>query len=101
MFRGSQMARLTPLFLAVVLACYPSGCGWHVNLNERSGSLEDDYVGEPLTDRTKRYEKALEVSNAIVERMKVDDYGSIYDDYFLPELQATVPRAIALNLPRR
>lgn len=49
----------------------------------------------------KKYERALEVSNAIVRRMSAKEYEAIYDDYFLPELRSIVPKNEFMNSMRR
>jgi len=56
------------------------GCEFHVSKSHRSGSVDDEYVGEPLTDDVKRYEHALEVSNRFVVALKAEQFDTIREE---------------------
>ncbi|MBK7644867.1 MAG: hypothetical protein IPJ19_17805 [Planctomycetes bacterium] len=39
--------------------------------------MNDEYVGEPLTEDVRKYEHALEVSNGFVETLKAEKFDTI------------------------
>ena len=62
--------------LLLLCSCLP-GCDFHFTHFHRSGPIDDDYVGEPLTEDVKQYEPALERCNEFVRRLKKGEYASI------------------------
>ena len=64
------------------------GCDF--NTNVRSGTVDDDYIEEPLAGGAEKYEKALETSNTFVEYVKANRIDAIYQNLFSEELRATV-----------
>jgi hypothetical protein len=75
--------------LLVALALL-SACDFSPQTNIRSGSLDDDYVEEPLGDFAKRFENALAVSNTFIDLYKSNDFEAIYQDIFSDELRRKV-----------
>jgi hypothetical protein len=65
------------LALSLLLCASSIGCNVHFDVSHRSGSVDDDYVGEPLTDDVRKYEHALEVSNDFLRRFRKDEYEAI------------------------
>ena len=63
------------------------------NSNVRSGTVDDDYVEEPLAGIAEKYESALETSNAFVEYAKANRIDAIHRNLFAEELRASVPIA--------
>lgn len=66
------------------------GCDVSLNFSNRSGTLEDDYVAEPLSDNSLKYERALEISNNIIQLIKDIKYQAAYNKYFSNALKAQI-----------
>ena len=68
---------LVMIAITVLSACEPN-----LSISNRSGTLDEDNVEEPLSGLSKKYENALNVSNAIIDKIILNDHGSIYDELF-------------------
>jgi len=75
------------LALLAALALLSPGCEFHIDSSHRSGPVNDDYVGEPLTEGVKQYEHALDVCNDFVRRLKKGEFEAIEEDLCAPELR--------------
>jgi len=75
------------LALASLLLLALAGCEVRFATGHRSGTVNDDYVGEPLTDDVKKYEGALDVCNEFVRRLKKGEYEAIHAQLCAPSLQ--------------
>jgi hypothetical protein len=78
------------LTVTALSACRPAV---GLTVTNRSGTVTDDYVEEPLSERSKALAPALETSNAIVDALREGDRHAMYTDMFSPEFQAVVPEA--------
>ena len=81
------------LIISVILfSIFLSGCGVDINANVsvRSGGVENDYVEEPLTSYSQKYERALAVSNQAVENLINHDYVSLFEQGFSQELKNSI-----------
>lgn len=67
-----------------------SGCDFSGNISARSGSLDDDYVAEPLSAAVKKYETALTTSNNIMHLFSQSKYRDVYRIYFSDRMKAQV-----------
>ena len=47
-----------------------AGCNFFLTTTYRSGTVDDDYVEEPIDGRAKKYENALLMSNAVLDRLR-------------------------------
>ncbi|PIE44876.1 MAG: hypothetical protein CSA45_04995 [Gammaproteobacteria bacterium] len=56
----------------------------------RSGSVSNEDVAAPLSEKAQRYEKALEVSNRFLELWYQKDFKTIADTLIDPEMQGTI-----------
>ncbi len=65
-------------------------CEVNFGVNNRSGTLEDDYVAEPLSDMSRKHENALRISNKFIERMKAGELDSIYEHLFAESLRKLI-----------
>jgi hypothetical protein len=92
--RLRSIASVTCLFLLALVA----GCDGGVVIANRSGTVNDDYVEEPISNRSKRYENALLVSNAVIDKLRSAEYHAIHQEFFDPQFQATLdePKFIAM-----
>lgn len=61
---------LVPLLLA---------CDANLTFSNRSGTLDDDYVAEPLSEHSQKYATALETSNALIRSVAAGRYAEVYD----------------------
>lgn len=84
------MIKTTALLIVFTLLLY--GCDSPFSISYRSGSLDDDYIAEPLSDRSAKYEKALNISNQFIERSSTQDYNGIYDELFADSLANQVSK---------
>lgn len=84
------------IFLSILLFVLSvesaSAVGIKFRINNRSGTLDDDYVAEPLSKLSKKYENALKVSNEILVKIKAKNYSSIYDVYFDEKLKTMLSK---------
>ena len=80
------MAAMTALFMSL------TACEQSVSISNRSGSLSDDYVAEPLSERSKKYENALNVSNEIIKKVIEKDFTAIYEMHFDAELKSQMTK---------
>lgn len=81
--------QISSLLIAIIFLC---ACEVNFDANNRSGTLEDDYVEEPLSNMSQKYGYALQTSNALIERMKSNDLDFIYEKLFSDELRALISR---------
>ena len=70
--------RLTVLAILVLLLL-SFACEVRVSKGTRSGSLSEDYAEEPLSADARQYERALEMSNTIMDLLLERDYRRIVD----------------------
>ncbi len=47
------------------ICIFLNACEVTIDANNRSGTIEDDYVAEPLSDMSRKYEHALKISNTL------------------------------------
>ena len=68
--------------LSIITLLLLSSCDASISINNRSGTIKDDYVAEPLSDRSKKYKPLLETSNNIVQMISKEEYEFIYLNKF-------------------
>lgn len=87
-----DMTKIFRLFtLAFLLLCL-GACDINFNTDSRSGTIEKDYVAEPLSSTSSKYENALLVSNLFIDHLKDGRVDSIYTNLFSAELRKIVPK---------
>jgi len=79
-------------FLLLGLIFMLLACDQSLNISNRSGSIDDDYIAEPLSEISVKYENALKISNAVIEKLKVREYDSIYDNDFDRQLKNMISK---------
>lgn len=62
----------------IVMMLALMGCEVNFNMNARSGSLKEDYIGEPLTERVIEYATALQGANLFLDSIIIKDYSTAY-----------------------
>jgi hypothetical protein len=67
-----------------LLGCFCVACSVNVQTGNHSGTVTDDYVEEPISAASKKYEEALRTSNAIVAALEARDFQSAYDRFDTP-----------------
>ena len=80
--------RLIASIMSVALLLSSSGCDSEVVIANRSGTVNDDYVEEPISERSRKYENALLVSNAVLDKVRGAEYQTIYRELFDPRLKS-------------
>lgn len=66
----------------LTLIAFLSACDASSTISVRSGTVDNAYVSEPLSERAIQFENALAVSNEMIEGMKFGDLKSIYNSRF-------------------
>lgn len=84
-----RIFQVASLLLTGALLC---ACEVKFDANNRSGTLDDDYVAEPLSDMSRKYEHALQISNTFIDRIESDELDSIYEKLFSSELRSLISR---------
>ena len=77
------------VLFALLLTCV-TGCDVNFNAAVRSGDLNNDYIEEPLSTFSKKYENALKISNLAVKSIKEKDYSFLYNTIFSEELRSQI-----------
>ena len=67
-----------------------SGCDTGLNAGNRSGNIDDDYVEEPLSNFSSKYENALLTSNQVLEMLKNKEYENIHNKYVHKSMKNTL-----------
>jgi len=75
-------------FLVLFLIVGLSGCDISGTISARSGTLDDDYVEEPLSGGVAEYETALVTSNNILTLISKSKYPDLYRIYFSDAMKA-------------
>jgi plasmid maintenance system killer protein len=65
-----------------------SGCDLFGTISTRSGTIDDDYVEEPLSGGVEKYDTALVTSNNILNLIAKSKYPDIYRIYFSDTMKA-------------
>ncbi len=81
---------MTKLFRVIVLAAitfFISACEVKFDANNRSGTVKDDYIAEPLSDMSRKYKNALVVSNLFIKHLQSGKMGTIYETMFSDDLK--------------
>lgn len=80
------------LAAAPFTACGPCGPAVQVQVHvtNRSGPLADDYVEEPISTRSAKYARALEVSNATIDELRAGKSHQVYSGRFGDVLRGLV-----------
>jgi len=81
---------IVKLFAFIFICCQIISCTIDTSLKVRSGTIENDYVSEPLSDEVIKFEPALKTSNEIVEHIKAGSYQLIYEKYFSERLKVNI-----------
>ena len=70
-------------FTAIVtFALIATGCAKiELTYGNRSGTVDDDYIEEPVSATSKIYENALLTSNAIIELLISNNLQTLHDDF--------------------
>jgi hypothetical protein len=72
----------------LLLAPFLGSCSEKPPMGLRSGTPDDDYVEQPLSDEAKGFEQALNLSNRALELIKAGDAKGVYEQLLDPRLQA-------------
>jgi len=84
--------RIRRLFAITSLAVLIGACDVNLKTDSRSGTIEDDYVAEPLSSTSLKYESALLNSNLLIDHLKGGDVDLVYSDLFSRQLKETVSK---------
>lgn len=77
------------IFLFVSLS-FLVGCDGGLTTGNRSGTTQDDYIEEPLSKLSAKYENALLASNKVLEMLKNREYEEINRTYVHESLRDTL-----------
>ena len=76
--RGSVRTRLWSVAFALLVATIAAGCTCSPNATRRSGTLDEPYVEEPLTEVVLDKASILETSNTVVSAIASGDRDAAY-----------------------
>ena len=81
---------MSPASKALILLLFLAlqGCDFSGSVNVRSGSMDDDYLEEPLNRMVERYQTAPTTSNNILDMISKSQYPDIYRIYFSDSMKA-------------
>ena len=71
---------LIKLLSVIIIILFTSSCEVSTNVSNRSGTLDDDYVEEPLSARSIKFAPALEISNDFINSIQSGNYDYIYSE---------------------
>lgn len=86
------MKKIIKLVVFVTALLLLGGCDSDIGLSARSGSMDDDYVAEPLGVLAKKYEHALTVSNRFIDYVIAADYDPLYNEIFDADLRKLISK---------
>ena len=75
-----------------------SECKFNFNTAVRSGEINNDDVGEPIPFFAKKFEPALNTSNAILENLKTNNINTVFNNYVHPDYKDIMSIQILTNL---
>ena len=73
------------------------GCEIHGSIGGSSGTVDDDYVEEPISKAFIKYEKALRTSNNLVEKIIRSEYSDIYENFVKEGMKSQLNEAIIIK----
>ncbi len=79
-------------FFVAFLILSLSGCDLVGTIGVRSGTVDDDYVEEPLSGGVEKFEPALVTSNNILHMISQSKYSDVYRIYFSDAMKAEMTR---------
>lgn len=91
--RLSSELRAAAFALGLFLCAPLSGCGDGDKPGAGTAKGFDDYAESPLDEGARRFQHALETSNAIVQRLQSNDVHGIFAEHFAPAFQQQVKEA--------
>jgi len=82
-----------PYIFLLCVSLFLVGCDLSFGTSVRSGTTEDDYVEEPLSDGVKKFEQALITSNAVLELISKSKHQEIFANYFSDDSKSNFARS--------
>ena len=67
--------------ILIILIFTLSGCDFKLKAGVRSGTLDDDYIEEPISNFAVQYKNALTTSNFLLENITQNNYSHIQKNY--------------------
>ena len=80
-------------YLLLILVLSLQACDLSNTISIRSGSLDDDYVEEPLSSMVEKYQVALTTSNNILTMISQGKHNDIHRIYFSDSMKSQLTRA--------
>lgn len=75
------------LTLLVIVLVLLIGCELQLNTGNRSGTIDDDYIAEPIGKYSIKYTNALKTSNTVINHLIENEYETIYNDFIHDEMK--------------
>ena len=75
-----------------------AGCDFKLKSGVRSGTLDDDYIEEPISKFAVQFKNALTTSNAIVEKITQKNFSYIQKNYIHKDSKKTLTAKAIQNL---
>ena len=91
------MQKINLVVGAILISFCFTACDVNTNTAHRSGTINDDYVEEPLSGNSIKYAEILETSNHVIELVKAKKYKEIYSSYLDESLKETITEAFVIK----
>jgi len=94
-FRSVQSIRTFSFVL--VTAIILGSCSVEINTANRSGTVSDDYIEEPISEKSKKYSAALESSNKLIELIKKKEFQKIHGSFVDDSMKSVLTEQVLEN----
>ena len=81
------MNNLKTICILAVCLSFISACNFSVYSGERSGTVSDDFIEEPIKERSLKYKRALTISNSVIEKIREGKYNDIESLYIRDDMK--------------
>ena len=82
------------LLLMLAFVLFIGSCDVNTTSAKRSGTVNDDYISEPLSNEVKKYSAVLNTSNQLIELIKAEKYKVIYDLYVDDSIKSVITKEL-------
>jgi len=81
-------------FLIVILFSFftLSACEVNTNTAHRSGTIDDDFIEDPLSGNSIKYAQILETSNQLIELIKSKEYEEIHNSFVADSVKKSITK---------
>ena len=81
-------------YIVILFAILVVACNVSTTAGNRSGTIDDDYIEEPLSKSAKKYAVVLESSNKIIELVKSEKYSEIHNSFVDESMKSIITEQV-------